>query len=284
MIKIEYFARIKARKRGEVCVYMQELKRAEKLIINYLNEFKEHEKIVEDICKTADISEYIARKLLLDEKNIGLARVIALLHRVGNFEREKYTEQDNFISYGIKVLFDYNLIRKFIFESDYDEIIKKVIRNYNENEIKEDMTELELLHTKILHDASKIGALDFFIKDAENTDLRIVELIEKLKETCPDDFKDAPEDYESISNYAYEDFMNNRCIKLLDRQTKLDYWLDYLAIIFELNLEASLQYVKDNNYVDTVIDRFTYKDAETKEKIEQIRKYAKEYVEKSIDK
>ena len=262
---------------------MQELKRAEKLIINYLNEFKEHEKIVENIYKTADISEHIARNLLLDEKNIELARVIALLHRIGDFEREKYTEQDNFVSYGIKVLFDYNLIRKFIFEADYDEIIKKVIRNFNENEIKEDMTELELLHTKILHDASKIGALDFFIRDAENTDLSIVELIEKLKETYSDDFKDATENYESISKYAYEDFMNNRGVKLLDRQTKLDYWLDYMAIIFELKLGASLQYVKDNNYIDTVIDRFTYKDEETKEKIEQIRKHAKEYVENSID-
>lgn len=262
---------------------MQELKRAEKLIINYLKEFKEHEKIVEDICKTADISEYIARKLLLDEKNIELARVIALLHRIGSFEREMYAEQDNFISCGIRVLFDYNLIRKFIFEADYDEIIKKVICNYNENKIKEDMNEQESLHTKILHDASKIGALDFFIRDAENTDLSIVELIEKLKETYSDDFKDATENYESISKYAYEDFMNNRGVKLLDRQTKLDYWLDYMAIIFELKLGASLQYVKDNNYIDTVIDRFTYKDEETKEKIEQIRKHAKEYVENSID-
>ena len=262
---------------------MQELKRAEKLIINYLSEFKEHEKTVENIYKTADISEYIARKVLLDEKNIELARVIALLHRIGSFEREMYTEQDNFISCGIRVLFDYNLIRKFIFEADYDEIIKKVILNYNENEIKEDMTELELLHTKILHDASKIGALDFFINDAENTDLSIVELIEKLKETYPDDFKDATENCESISKYAYEDFMNNRGVKLLDRQTKLDYWLDYMSIIFELKLGASLQYVKDNNYIDTVIDRFTYKDEETKEKIEQIRKHAKEYVENSFD-
>ena len=261
---------------------MQELKRAEKLIINYLSEFKEHEKIVEDICKTADISEYIARNLSLDEKNIELARIIALLHRIGSFEREKYDEQDNLVSYGIKVLFDYNLIRKFIFEADYDEIIKKVIRNFNENEIKEDMNEQELLQTKILHDASKIGALDFFIRDAENTDLSIVELIEKLKVTYPNDFNECVQDQDVISNYAYEDFMNNRGIKLFDRQTKLDYWIDYLAIIFELKLGVSLKYVKDNNYVDTVIGRFEYKDEKTKEKIEQIRKQAKGYIEDNI--
>lgn len=258
---------------------MQELKRAEKLIRNYLDGFADEEKIVKDIYKIADISEYIARKLLLDEKNIELARIIALLHRIGSFEREKYNELDDFVSYGIKVLFDYNLIRKFIFEADYDEVIKKVIQNYRENEIKEEMNEQELLHIKILHDASKIGALDFFINDAENTDLSIVELIENLKETYPDDFKDATENYESISKYAYEDFMDNRGIKLLDKQTKLDYWLDYMAIIFELKLGVSLQYVKDNNYIDTVLDRFTYKDEETKEKIEKIRKHAKEYIE-----
>lgn len=72
--------------------------------------------------------------------------------------------------------------------------------------------------------------------------------------------------------------MNNRSIKLLDRKTKSDYWLDYLAIIFKLNLEISLKYVKENNYIDDVINRFEYKDEETKEKVEQIRKHANEYV------
>lgn len=256
---------------------MEELKRAEKLIISYLNGLK-HEKIVRNIYKTADISEYIARNLSLNEEDIELSRIIALLHRIGSFENEKYSEQDNFISYGIKMLFDYNLIRKFIFQADYDEIIKKVICNYNEREIKENMTERETVHTKILHDASKIAALDFFIRDAENTDVGIVEVIEKLKVAYPDNFKYTPQEQDVISDYAYKNFMHNRGTKLLDRKTKSDYWLDYLAIIFKLNLEVSLKYVKESNYIDDVINRFEYKDEETKEKIEQVRKHANEYV------
>lgn len=256
---------------------MEELKRAEKLIISYLNEMKQ-EKIIRNIYKTADISEYIARNLSLDEENIKLSRVIALLHRIGSFESEKYSEQDNFVSYGVKMLFDYNLIRKFIFQADYDEIIKKVISNYNEDEIKEDMTEQELLHTKILHDASKIATLDFFIKDAENMDVGILDVIKKLKTAYPNNFNETIQNQDGVSDYTYENFMNNRSIKLLDRKTKSDYWLDYLAIIFKLNLEISLKYVKENNYIDDVINRFEYKDEETKEKIEQIRKHANEYL------
>ncbi len=211
---------------------MQELKRAEKQIRSYFERFNAESSFIKSIYKTADISEYIARKLSLDEENVELAKVISLLSQIGSFEVEKYNEQDDFVTYGIKVLFDYNLIRKFIFETEYDEIIKKAIYYHRDKKIKEEFSNQELLHTKILHDASKIGALDFFINDAENTDLGIVDLIEKLKKAYPYVFKDAAEDYESISKYVYENFMNNKSVKILDRQTKLDYWLDYLSIIF----------------------------------------------------
>lgn len=43
-----------------------------------------------------------------------------------------------------------------------------------------------------------------------------------------------------------------------------------------------IQYVKDMNYIDILVDRIEYKNNETKQKMEEIRRTAKEYIESKI--
>ena len=83
---------------------------------------------------------------------------------------------------------------------------------------------------------------------------------------------------ENISVKVYEDFMQQKCIKLEDRKTIIDYWVCVIAFIFDLNFNISLQYVKENNYIDILVDRLEYKNENTKQKMEDIRKCAKEYI------
>ena len=65
-------------------------------------------------------SEYISKGLGLNQENIELAKLIALLHDIGRFEQVKQTsdfldgKDFDHANYGIKVLFEDNLIRKFI--------------------------------------------------------------------------------------------------------------------------------------------------------------------------
>lgn len=80
----------------------------------------------------------------------------------------------------------------------------------------------------------------------------------------------------------FEDFIQHKCIMLSDRKTLIDYWVCVIAFIFDLNFDISLKYVKDNNYIDILIDRIEYKNNDTKQKMEQIRICAKEYIEKSV--
>ena len=84
--------------------------------------------------------------------------------------------------------------------------------------------------------------------------------------------------YENISTKVYENFMRHKCIKLDDRKTIVDYWVCVIAFIFDLNFDISLQYVKEKNYINTLIDRIQYKNSDTKQKMEDIRKCAKEYI------
>ena len=220
-------------------------------------------------------SEYISKELGLNQENIELAKLIALLHDIGRFEQVKQTsdfldgKDFDHANYGIKVLFEDNLIRKFIEDNQYDNIIKKAIYNHNKYKIEENLNNAELLHSKIIRDADKLD--NFRVKETEH-----------FSNIFPSKYNPKTINFESISPKVYNDFMSQKCIKLEDRQTQIDFWVCVIAFIFDLNFDISLKYVKENDYIDILIDRIEYKNNDTKQKMEDIRKCAKEYLERSI--
>ena len=117
-----------------------------------LNAFKEYvtkynpddEKIrlkIEHIQRVAEIANNIANDLKLSQEDIDLAWLIGLLHDIGRFEQIRlyHTFNDgksvNHAEMGIKILFENGMIRKFIEDKQYDEIIKKSILNHNKARI-----------------------------------------------------------------------------------------------------------------------------------------------------
>ncbi len=219
-------------------------------------------------------SEYIANGLRLDKENIELAKIIALLHDIGRFEQIKEFGEFNdkkieHAEFGVKVLFDNGLIRKFMDENKYDNIIYKAIYNHNKYKIEENLNEKELLQCKIIRDADKLD--NFRVKEKD-----------KLEDMFPKIYNEKTINYETISEKVYEDFMQHKCIKLEDRKTIIDYWVCVIAFIFDLNFNISLQYVKENNYIDILVNRIEYKNDTTKQKMEDIRKCAKEYIDDRI--
>lgn len=216
-------------------------------------------------------SEYIATRLNLDMENIELAKIIAILHDIGRFEQVKVYKEFNdkkieHAEFGIRVLFEDNIIRKFVEDKKYDEIIRKAIYNHNKLKIEENLSDIELLHCKIIRDADKLD--NFRVKQED-----------KMENIFPKIYNEKTINYEKISTKVYEDFVKHKCIKLDDRKTIIDYWVCVIAFIFDLNFNISSQYVKEKNYIDTLIDRIEYKNIDTKQKMENIRKCAKEYIE-----
>lgn len=220
-------------------------------------------------------SEYIAKGLGLDEENIKLAKLIALLHDIGRFEQVKKTNSFadykgfNHAEYGVKVLFEENLIRQFIQDNQYDFIIYKSILNHNKYEIEKGLYETELLHAKLIRDADKLD--NFRVKETENFENMFS--IEYSKETM---------EYETVTDKVYHDFMNQKTIISTDRETQIDIWISYIAFLFDLNFNISLKYIKDKNYIDILVDRVKYKNEDTKNKMEQIRNCAKKYIDEKI--
>ena len=96
-------------------------------------------------------SEYIASNLNLSNEDIELAKLIALLHDIGRFEQIR--KNDSFIDnkdidhaiLGNDILFKHSLIREFIVDNQYDNIISKAILNHNRLYIEDGLTEKDAI-------------------------------------------------------------------------------------------------------------------------------------------
>lgn len=254
---------------------MIDFRKAEESFKNYLKDYDiEDGNIKLKIRHTYEVvqkSEYIAKGLKLNEEDIELAKLIGLLHDIGRFEQVKQTsdfidnEKFDHADYGVKVLFEDGMIRDFIDDNKYDEIIKKAIYNHNKYKIEDGLNEKELLHSKIIRDADKLD--NFRVKEKEH-----------FKNIFPSVYNSETLEYEEISDNVYKAIMNKQCVKSSDRKTQIDYWISYIAFIFDLNFEISLKYLRERNYINIIIDRIKYKNSETKEKMEQIRKVANDFL------
>lgn len=259
---------------------MIDITNAKKQFKEYLKNYDtENEKIKLKIIHTYGVvkaSEYIAKNLGLSQEDVDLAKLIALLHDIGRFKQLKL--YDNFIDdmenndhadYGVKILFEDKLIRKFIEDDQYDSIIYKAIFNHNKYKIEDGLNEKELLHAKI-------------IRDADKTDNFRVKEIEKFEAIFDTEVTEDVLEKQTISENIYNDFMNSKIILRADRKTHMDMWVSYIAFIFDYNFNSGLKYIYENDYINRLVDRIDYKNIDTKQKMENIRQHAMKYIEERL--
>ena len=213
------------------------------------------------------ISEQIATKLKLDKEQIQIATLIGLLHDIGRFKQ--YTEiglGDNIEgfdhgNYGVKILFEDGMIRKFIETDQYDEIIKKAIKNHNKFAIEDGLTQEELLFAKIIRDADKIDIIYeseyIFYKGQE-------ELINQS----------------ILTEKIYNQFMKKTLVKK-EKNVNLKFIDDIvcvLAFIFDINYKTSFKILKEKDYISKILNRYNFEDEKTSQRVEKIKKLANEYI------
>ena len=223
----------------------------------------------------AEISKDIAKKLKLSKEDIELAELIGLLHDIGRFEELKITKELNSITfdhaiYGSKMLFEKKMIRNFIEDSQYDKIIKKAIENHNKLIIEKGLNERELLHSKIIRDSDKL-------------DNYRVKLVEKIEANFPKRVNRKEDMEESLlSDKVYKTVLDRKCVNIHDRITPLDFWVCILAFTFDLNFDVTYNMLKQKDYINILIDKFDYKNKETKNRMENIRNILNKYVDEKI--
>ena len=216
----------------------------------------------------------ISKKLGLSEEDVDLAALIAILHDIGRFDELKNLKKfdgvgNDHAMFASKILFEDNLITSFIDTDEYNNIIKKAIENHNKKQIEDGLSDKELLHAKIIRDADKLD--NYRVKQEE-----------KIENIFPGIVKSQEELENSlISDNVYNSVMKEECVDIRDRKYPLDYWVCVLAFTFDLYFKESLLIVKENNYIDILVDRLNY--IKSKDKMNEIRRVLNDYIEKRLD-
>ena len=202
----------------------------------------------------------ICKSIGLDEENTKLAYLIALLHDIGRFEQARVyktfvdSKSVDHADYGCELLFSGGLIRNFIKDDIYDDIICESIYYHNKYAIPSWLNDENImLHSKIIRDADKIDIIHNVV------DLGGIKL---------------PEDDNGISLQVSSDFYSNKPINHLHKSTKNDSTLVMIAFVFDLNFDYSYEYFKKNKFINKI-----YKKLENKKLFKPYIDKANEYIE-----
>lgn len=253
---------------------MIDLENAKTEFKKYLLDFNiEDSKIEEKIIHTYNVvkvSKYLSEKMRLNREDTELAEIIALLHDIGRFEQlkefnsfEDYSTIDHATA-GVKILFKEKMIRKFIKEETYDEVIFQAIQNHNR--IKIDTMEISsraLFHSKLIRDSDKI----------DNFRLQAQVSPEKLLDTTMQEIEQ-----EDITESTFTDLINKRLVDFSKRKTNLDKWISLVGFIYDLNFKESMEYIIENNYLKNAIHKIDYKNNDTIRKVNNIELVANEFM------
>ena len=134
---------------------------------SYLNGYdRENDRIKLKIIHTYGVvkqAEELVERMHLSAEDTDLARLIALLHDIGRFEQLK--RYDSFepgtmdhAAYGVKVLFDEGMIRRFLPDDKWDSIIYTAIAHHSDYELPEISDPQTLLHAKLIRDEDKLDS------------------------------------------------------------------------------------------------------------------------------
>ena len=213
------------------------------------------------------LCELIAKDLGLDKEQIKLASLCGVFHDIARFEQMKrYNTFFDPISVdhgdlAVDILEENNFIRKFVQDDKYDKIIKTAIKNHNKWQIQDGLEGEYLLHSQIIRDADK---LDIFLEGKELfwKEANEIEAIENS----------------NLSDDVYEKFLNHLPIKREKYHTQGDRIVLFMAFIFDLNFKYSFRTILENNYINIILDKFNFKNAETIDQFLHIREKSIEYL------
>lgn len=238
-----------------------------KYISNYDLKNPDIERKVGHSYRVAEISKKIAKSLNLSVEEIEVAILIGLLHDIGGFEQQtKYRTYDDISSIdhgklGVEILEENNYVRNYIKDDKYDNIIKTSIYNHNKYDIEKGLDDKTLTFCKIIRDSDKLDIL-----------YEAIEIFWEKNVKITDD----------ITKKVLGDFKDGRQILNQDKKTQLDRVISIISFIFDIYYQESFKIIKENDYINKIMDKFEIQDENVKEQFNEIRSIANNYVEDKI--
>lgn len=225
--------------------------------------------------RTVEVAKKIAEDLKLKEEQVLLAELIGLLHDIGRFEQVRiyntFRDIDSIdhANLGVKILFEDGLIREFIEDTKYDNIIYKAIKNHNKFKIEDGLSVEELLQAKIIRDADKTDIFAVFVEDIETNKEVLFNYEEVSKQiVSPKIMKDFEQYRQSNRDYFTRD---------------IDNYINIIAFIFDYNFITGLKIIKENKYIEKTMKPICICE-DTKEQMQKIIDIANKYLDERIEK
>ena len=193
--------------------------------------------------RVMDLCERIAKSLKLSNEDIYLAKLCGLLHDIGRFEQWRnygtFSDKDSVDhgDLGIEVLTTNNLIRKFIYNDKYDNIITSSILFHNKYDVPNELTDREKLFCNIVRDADKIDIIYLYT---------IGHITVETNNTC-------------FSDKIYDCLINKKLISRYDKKTEADVLSISLGFVFDINFKESFKILRDFDYLNKEIDIYINK-------------------------
>ncbi len=215
--------------------------------------------------KVMEIARDLATGLnIFDEEEIAVCELVGLFHEIGNFSRTPNyhidEDDDDSSDKAIEVLFNKGLLREITKDNKYDNTIKMAIYAYDKDGFPVDIDEKSKHICAILKDAHNLDTFRLFI-NYPYIDTRI--------RTYP-------------NGLVYDSFKKFKTISPRMRENSSDGVLIVLSKMYSFNYKYSYYLLKQNKYVDKIIDSLTFDNDEIKDFYSKITMVLNNYIDKRI--
>ena len=253
-----------------------DIEHAKKAFERYLDQYdREDDKIKLKIVHTYGVvrcMNQITKKMGLSKEERKLAELIALLHDIGRFEQLKRFGSFepglmDHAAYGAEILFEEGMIREFIEDSRYDEIIRMAIEKHSAYKLIGISDPCALLHAKLIRDADKL----------DNCRVKLEDAVETMLDVSAEEVGKQQISPEVLAQVYQKTSIDNKT-----RNTKMDYWVSYVAYFFDINFPETLEIMQEHPYVDRIIRRIPYSNIDTAKKMRQIGDFVNDYIKGRI--
>lgn len=256
---------------------MIDLDRCKKIFIDYTEKFDQSNFIINrkigHTMEVMHLSGKIAEELKLSEEEKDLATLIGLLHDIGRFKQAQNTnsckdsENSDHASIGVYILFEENMIQEFIPDTrKYDNIIRNAVGEHSRFSINENLTDIEMKFAKIIRDADKLDIYRLLSEGA---------FFDMAKSS-------GFSDNTHFTSEVLEAFYNNKQLPRNKLKTTLDYFLNTIAFVYDINYNISFKILKEKRYLEPILDIGTEINDQEQDEIEKIKKHINKYVEEKL--
>ena len=85
-----------------------------------------------------------------------------------------------------------------------------------------------------------------------------------------------------ITDNVFNDFYNNSLINRKEIETKADGIVSFIGFIFDINYKYDFVVLRNEDYINKILDKFRFYDEKTAEQMRKIRIIAKGYIDKQL--